>query len=229
MLSGCAAWRIGQSRALARASEPLQQQPATPALRLLIVGDSTGVGTGASAPQASLAGLIGAGHPRLAIDNRSRDGARLAALPAQLDGAAARYDIVLVQAGGNDVIAGTEAGELRATLDAVVRAAQQRVPDPARVLLMPAGNVGNAPFFFAPVSWLMTRRARVLHQEVRAAAQRHGATYVNLFKERDDDPFAQRRELNAADGLHPSDDGYRVWWDNLRSQSGIERWLLPAA
>ncbi|MGQ3004398.1 MAG: SGNH/GDSL hydrolase family protein, partial [Hydrogenophaga sp.] len=114
-----------------------------------------------------------------------------------------------------------------------VRADNERVAVHAhergtRVLLMPAGNVGNAPFFFPPASWLMTSRARSLHGFVREAATRHQAAYINLFKDKAKDPFAQQPELNAADGLHPSDAGYRVWFDELMAQGRLEPVLAPA-
>ena len=41
---------------------------------------------------------------------------------------------------------------------------------------MPAGNVGNAPFFFVPLSWWMTQRSRALHGLVQDSAARTGAT-----------------------------------------------------
>lgn len=224
VVSGCAAWRIGQSVALARASEPFAQAPAQPTRRLLVVGDSTAVGTGATVPAASLAGLIGAAHPMLLIENRARDGATFAEVARQLDGGE-RFDLVLVQAGGNDVIRLRPADALRDDVERVVVRASALAD---QVLLMPAGNVGNAPAFFAPLSWLMTARARELHAVVRAAADRHGATYVNLFKERADDPFARRPELNARDGLHPSDAGYRIWYDELVAQAGLANRLRPS-
>jgi lysophospholipase L1-like esterase len=216
--SGCAVWRISQSAELARQSEPYQQRPADATLRLLVVGDSTAVGTGASVPAASVAGLLGAQQPRLWIDNRGRDGARFSDLPAQLTASTGRFDIVLVQAGGNDVIRLSNAASLRSSVDAVARLAREKAP---LVLLLPSGNVGNAPFFVAPMSWWMTSRSRDLHAIVREAAQRHGAVYVDLFKERDDDPFVKDKALNARDGLHPSDAGYRVWRDELMAQSPL--------
>jgi lysophospholipase L1-like esterase len=221
--SGCAVWRISQSAELARQSEPYQQRPGAATLRLLVVGDSTAVGTGASAPASSLAGLLGAAQPRLWIENRGRDGARFADLPAQLNASGDGFDIVLVQAGGNDVIRLSDADSLRSSVDAVTRLAREKAP---LVLLMPSGNVGNAPFFFAPVSWWMTSRSGDLHAMVREAAQRHGAVYVNLFKERDDDPFVKDKALNARDGLHPSDGGYRVWRDELMAQSPLGALLV---
>lgn len=223
--SGCAVWRIGQARALAQRSEPLQQTPKETARRLLIVGDSTGVGTGASTPQTSLAGLLARAYPRLQIDNRARDGATFGDVVGQLDAVTGRYDLVLVQAGGNDVIRLRPMDHVQADIDRVAALARVRAD---QVLLMPAGNVGNAPFFFPPVSWLMTARARSMHGFVREAAARHQAVYVNLFKERENDPFAQQPALNAADGLHPSDAGYRVWFDELMAQGRLAPLLAPA-
>ena len=50
---------------------------------------------------------------------------------------------------------------------------------------------------------------------------RDDAVYVRLFKDRSTDPFVLRPELNASDGLHPSDAGYRVWWEALREQGRV--------
>jgi lysophospholipase L1-like esterase len=221
---GCTAWRIGEARELARQSTPLQHTPADATLRMLIVGDSTGVGTGASAPLASLAGLLARDYPRLWIENRARDGATFAGTAEQL----ARdesFDIVLVLAGGNDVIRLRAPDALRADIERTVVLARQRAEV---VVLMPAGNVGNAPFFLRPLSWEMTRRARLLHDLVREVAQRRKVTYVNLFHERDDDPFVQRPQLHARDGLHPSDAGYLEWYQILLLQADLAERLSAA-
>jgi len=94
--------------------------------------------------------------------------------------------------------------------------------------MMPSGNVGNAPFFFPPVSWLMTSRSRALHDYMATSAARSGFVYVNLFRERSNDPFVADRSLNASDGLHPSDSGYRNWWGELQRQAALTRLLAPA-
>ncbi len=225
--SGCATWRLGEARVLARSSQPLQQQPSRPALRMVVAGDSTAVGTGASAPQSSLAGLIAQDFPRLAIDNRARDGATLADTAAQIERTppTERFDLLLVMAGGNDVIRLRSEAALRADIDRVLTLARQRAD---HVVLMPAGNVGNAPFFPPPVAWAMTRRARMLHAVVAELAPQRGAAYVNLFRERDDDPFVRERGLHAADGLHPSDAGYRAWYEALLAQTDLRQRLAAA-
>jgi lysophospholipase L1-like esterase len=238
-VSGCAAWRFGQAAALARDSEPLQRTPSNPTLRLLIVGDSTGVGTGASSPRHSVAGRLAAEFPSLVIENRASDGARLSEVVEQLDRDGrfdrngrdgrddrdGRFDMVLVQAGGNDVIRLRGRAAMQDDVGRVVAAARKRAD---QVVLMPAGNVGNAEFFFPPVSWLMTARSRTLHGFFRDAAAGQSIVYVNLFQERADDPFVQEPGYYARDGLHPSDAGYRSWFEQLMQQADLPTRLAAA-
>lgn len=219
--TGCSLWRLDQARALARASEAYRQVGAPAGPRVLVVGDSTAVGTGASSAAASVVGLLGAHLPEATIDNRGRDGATFADVVDQLaavSAAAPRYDVALLLAGGNDVIRLRDMAAVRADIGRAIALARERA---ARVVVMPAGNVGNAPFFWPPLSWWMSARARALHTAVAGACAEHGAVYVDLFRDRKDDPFAQRPELNAPDGLHPSDAGYALWWRTLDEQAGL--------
>lgn len=218
-VAGCAAGRVQASRVLAAQALPFQAQPLQPAYRLLVVGDSTAVGTGASSPERSLVGQIGSQHPDWEIRNLARNGARFADLPAQLAAAGTGYDAVLVMAGGNDVIRMTSGPALRRHIDAALAAAQAHG---SRVVLMPSGNVGHAPFFGPPLSWWMSWRSQHLHAEVAAAARAAGARYVRLLLPRKQDPFVAAPErLHAADGLHPSDEGYAQWLESLRQQGGL--------
>lgn len=219
-LAGCMVQRIETSRNLARDAASFSIEPQHARARLLVIGDSTGVGTGASSPSGSLAGQLSKRSPTLAIDNMARNGARFADLLEQLDAAPGqRYDAILIMAGGNDVLQLTGESTLRADIDRVALRAKTMAP---LVVIMPAGNVGNAPFFFAPLDWLMTSRSKVLHAVVRDEAALRGLAYVNLYKARADDPFATEPErFNAPDGLHPSDDGYALWLAELLAQSPL--------
>jgi hypothetical protein len=69
----------------------------------------------------------------------------------------------------------------------------------------------------------MTSRSRALHDFVALGAARSGFVYVDLFRERSTDPFVADRSLNASDGFHPSDAGYRNWWAELQRQASLAR------
>lgn len=218
--SGCAFWRLGQSAELLERSRAFEARPGDVAVRLLVVGDSTAVGTGASEPAQSLPGLLSAAFPKLSIENRAVNGARYRQVIEQLQSSDTRFDAVLIMAGGNDVIRLTDIDDLRGQIDRAVGLAGQLADS---VILMPSGNVGNAPLFFAPLSWLMTSRSRELHRLIRNAATPPQVTYVDLFKAPENDPFVQQPSLNAADGLHPSSSGYRQWFGELQQQAELAR------
>ncbi|MDB5892186.1 MAG: family lipase [Polaromonas sp.] len=84
--------------------------------------------------------------------------------------------MVLILGGRNDVIRMTPVSELQTQVEQSLQLARQLADT---VIIMPAGNVGNCPFFFVPFSWLMTRRSRRLHGIARRAAASSGAIYVN--------------------------------------------------
>ncbi|SIT72917.1 Lysophospholipase L1 [Ectothiorhodosinus mongolicus] len=227
--AGCTAWRLGEAAQLSRSSVALQHHPENPTLRLLLVGDSTGVGTGADSPQGSVAGYLAADYPLLHIDNRARDGARFAQVVQQLaaqESAGQRYDLVLIMAGGNDVIRGTRAELLTRQIDTTLAIAGRLA---AEVVVLPPGNVGNAPFFFAPLRGVMTRRSENFHVLMETLTEQHSVGYVRLFLSREEDPFVTDVDLNAADGLHPSAAGYALWYQELLDQTQWRERLSPAA
>ena len=135
-------------------------------------------------------------------------------------------------AGGNDVVRLRGLRSMQTDVDHVAQRAR-RLADLA--VPMPAGNVGNAPFFFALVSWWMTLSSRRLHALVDEDASRHEALVVE--REHTDDPFVERPAPNAADGLHRSDAGYRVRFDELLAKGALsqrfaavvaaDRWVWP--
>ncbi|KRD27458.1 GDSL family lipase [Acidovorax sp. Root267] len=219
VLTACAPWRMWTAADLARDAQPYTAQPVEPVRRVLVVGDSTAVGTGASIPLESLPGRIGQDHPQWRIDNPAANGARYADVAAQLERASTGYDLVLVLAGGNDVIRLTALDTLRPQIEQVVTLARQKGQ---HVVLMPCGNVGHAPFFIPPVSWAMSRRSESLHTMVKGIAATRQVRYVRLLKPRNEDPFVARsKTLNAADGLHPSSAGYQEWYRELVAQGGL--------
>lgn len=207
--------RVQAGRAAAARAVPFERFRPGASRRILVVGDSTAVGVAVEDPRESVAGRLGEQFPDAHLENKGRSGARTRdVLNVLRDIRDARYDLVLIQAGGNDVLRFTPLDGLRADVDAVLSEAG-RLSD--RVILLTAGNIGLAPFFPRPVSWLYTWRTHQVRTIFRETAQRHGARYVDLFTSRRDDVFlTDPPRYYAPDFLHLRGEGYRVWYERVR-------------
>jgi lysophospholipase L1-like esterase len=157
-------------------------------------------------PAATSAGRAAEEFPHAAIVNRARLGARLADVPAQLDAAGAGYDLVLIAAGGNDVIRGTPARAIaRGLADAIARARAHG----ARVVVANSANVGAAPLFIWPLGALLNRRSLRARRVFARVCRAQRVSFVNFTWPPRRDPFRRdRARYFAADGLHPTADAY---------------------
>jgi lysophospholipase L1-like esterase len=211
--------------ALADRSEAFQQRVPNARKTLLVIGDSTAVGTGAERPEDSVAGRIGSSLPGMAIVNLAEDGAKTQELMAQLRAAPdASYDAVLIQVGGNDVLRFTGITELRKSATALLSAAKAKAP---YVAMMSSGDVGAAPAFLKPVDWVYSWRTRRVRSLFLELAARDAIDYVDLYDPSDDNPFYRHPDrYYAPDGLHPSAEGYRLWFEQLVKQSSIRAYLM---
>jgi len=217
---------LARGRDLAAASEPLSQTPSPARRSLLIVGDSTAVGTGAGEAGNSIAGRLARRFPDLHIDNLAEDGAVYSELPEQLEQAPRQsYDLVLVQAGGNDVLKFSSRKALAADIQRVFESAAALGE---RVAVLATGDVGTAPAIPWPLGGLFTARSRMLRDLVaERAAQRPAVHFVDLLADADSPgPFQREPErYYAGDGLHPSGAGYGLWYQKLSENLPLEYWL----
>lgn len=184
---------------------------------LLVVGDSTGVGVGAENPEDSVAGRlsgkIGAGY----VENLSVSGAVTADLEGQIAKASRdSYDYVLVQIGGNDIIqfrsvvrASANVGDALSTLSAKSK----------QIYVLSAGDVGATSLFPRPVRAFHSWYNLKYHAAFDEVSTRYGATYINLYALPGNDPFTREPAVYlAADGLHPSSEGYGYWFKRLERE-----------
>lgn len=201
-----AQWRrVGQARALLRQAGPVfVRVPAQARRRILVVGDSTGAGVGCSDVRDSIAGRVAADHPDAEVVNLCVAGARVADVLDTVRGLPAHdtFDLALVFAGGNDVLRWTRAAALQAGAAALLRELRARSP---RTVWAGVANVGLAPLFLPPFSWVLSARTRRVTCLLSACAREHGAEFVDFFRERATDPFsADPARYYAADRVHPS-------------------------
>lgn len=224
-LTAAAAWQAWQvregarqGRRLAARARAFECHPPAPGARVLL-GDSTAVGVGAPRPEDSLPGLLAQAHPGVQVVNRSANGARVADLPAQLAEAPGRFEVVLVLAGGNDVLRLTPHAALRDQAAALLQALQ---PVADRTVWLGSANIGGSPRLRGPLRWWMAwRTGRTMALLAREAA-RHGATFIDFFRPLREDLFARQAGLYfAADGVHPSAASYRHCFEVLQRHTPL--------
>ncbi len=226
---------------LAAGAAPVEQHPARVAVRVLLVGDSTGLGVGAAAAGETLAGLLAADYPSAQVTNLCRCGDTLGDMPeqlrsAELDAVARNgsgpisppfFDLVLLLAGGNDVFRHTPPDTLRRSAAALMHLLRRTG---RHVIWLGPANIGHAPVFLPPVSWWFAWRSRKAVHTFAAAAQQHGVDFIDFCWDRAEDLFAARPDRYFAnDQVHPSGSAYRVCYDMLRRRPHLGQAMLGAA
>jgi lysophospholipase L1-like esterase len=177
--------RNGRSSAASTWGRP----PALQFTRVLLMGDSTGLGVGAQTGQ-SLAALLAAKHPEGEVLNVCRSGARLGDIARQLQRlprSPVRWDLLLLHAGGTDVLRGTSPARMQREANALL---QQLVPLARYVVWLGPPNIGSLPTFVPPFSWLLSRRSAHANELFKRCAEHFGVHYIDFHMPRGQEVFA---------------------------------------
>jgi lysophospholipase L1-like esterase len=182
---------------------------------VLVLGDSTAVGIGAGRPEESVAGRVQRFLEADSVENYGVSGAVTSDLKEQRKNATLpTYRLILIQIGGNDIMRFKPANRAGEELRAAIR----NLPDAERVVIISAGDVGGATLFPWPVRPFHTRLNNEYHETFAKVAAEEGVTYVNFGNSPATKQINERPEIYlAADGLHPSSEGYRLWFEEIQS------------
>lgn len=202
------------NKAVAHKTTPYSSENQT-GKKILIVGDSTGVGTGAKDPKDTISGRLSVEYPHSHIMNLSSNGAVTADVLKQLEQVKdQRFDMIMIFTGGNDVWHFTRLKKLKDDLSSILQLAKQMSDQ--RVLLLLYNNIGSAPIFSKPVQMVLKRRGVKVQRDFRAVAHENGVPCIELFSNDTENPFLRDPSIYfASDGIHPSSEGYRIWYNRL--------------
>lgn len=205
---------VNVSRTLIAESIPFVLESADNSKTMLVLGDSTAAGVGASSADTSLPALvahkIGATH----VENYAFSGALVSDIPAELTKAKlSKYDLILVQVGANDIIRFHSADKSATLLASELHA----LPQHQKLIVIVAGNVGGA----SAIPWFLkgyyTRLTLSYHASFAKAITEIGGTYVDLFTDPHQDPIVLEPEKYLArDDFHPSSLGYVLWFEKMK-------------
>jgi len=179
-----------------------------PALRLLIIGDSSAVGLGVSHQRDALLGqtkaLLSEAYTvtyKLQAQSGARTGDVLNWLQTMPDG---RYDYVVTALGVNDV---TKLVTMRRFLHnqmALVDGLRARF-GARRILVTGLPPVGQFPLLPQPLRWILGRQAARFDRHLRALVDaREDCSFVTI-------DMALNETNMAADGFHPGPRVYAAW------------------
>ncbi|MEO6115298.1 MAG: SGNH/GDSL hydrolase family protein [Pseudolysinimonas sp.] len=177
-------------------------------LRLLVVGDSTAVGTGVSKLDDALPGQLGrllasgvAADGGVAWRAVGRNGATAAEVLAEFSTAAvaAHFDLAVVMVGWNDALRLRAGGEFSRSLGSLLDRLHAASPDARLVVVAPPlfGRFASLP---NPLRWALGRQARGLARRGARVARAHSAALAPGFD----------GGSVASDQFHPDANGYRI-------------------
>jgi lysophospholipase L1-like esterase len=91
---------------------------------------------------------------------------------------------------------------------------------------MPGHNFSVAPFFLRPISRVVMWHATRVHPLIKRLAAELDVIFVDLFREPHEDPFVKEpHRYYCPDGLHPSAEGYALWFAALVAHVPLTRFL----
>jgi len=159
-----------------------------PAARVLVVGDSSALGTGANAPSHSVAGRLAAAHPSWAIGNLACNGSRTSDVARMLARMARRlgrrrtgpyYDAVVIHLGGDDALRPARLGSSSVSLVLALAAANELA---RYALLVTGGSLALMTTLPPPWSWFVGRRGRPGRDLFQAIAWEAGVECIEPYR-----------------------------------------------
>jgi lysophospholipase L1-like esterase len=216
-------WRgVQRARAFAAQGRRYERRLASKGLAVLILGDSTGVGVGANLPEESIAGLLAADFPEADVVNISESGARIVDAVAQAkkcNAAAMHFDVAILHIGGNDIVRATPTDKLAESCEELLTELERLAH---RTVWLGPPNLGIAPLFPAPYSWVLAARSRAAAAVFAQGAARHRVSFIDFSAPAHAGYFKGRRRRHfAADGFHPNSSSYRYGYAAARQAMGL--------
>jgi len=180
--------------------------------RILLLGDSTGYGTGADSVEETLAGRFAHDFPYVEVNNYAVNGSITNNVIKQLDRIHDRnYNLTIISTGGNDTWRLTDPKHVERDLRIVVEKAKAITGN--NVVLIIYNNIASGPVFPLFVRHFILRRTETINEIFIRVGNEYGIEAVPIFLRDEKCPA----DFFSRDGLHPSSEGYRIMYIRLWS------------
>ncbi|WP_395103512.1 SGNH/GDSL hydrolase family protein [Actinomadura sp. SCN-SB] len=187
-----------------------------PLVRLLVIGESTAAGVGASDHTEALPGFLSGclrelHHCGVTWSVAGKNGATARRVFREVVPSLNGFnpDIVVITIGINDLMHRRPLRSWSLDLTALVAALRGRY-EKAQVILAGMPPVHRFPALPQPLRTVMGGRAKSMDRIMQEVARAYGAVHVPMDADMAADP-----RMFASDGFHPSPVGYRAWAEDL--------------
>lgn len=184
---------------------------------ILVLGDSTAVGVGASTSTDSIPAKLASYLGATFVENHAVSGSLVLDIPAQislmqLD----HYDTIILQIGANDIVRFHGIEKIEKQLEPILTTLSKKA---YRVIFISAGNLGGAPIIPPPLRPFYTRLNLRYHEHFEILAKKYKVHYINMYQDPKNDPFVKEPTIYfAEDSFHPSSRGYEIWFKLIMNQ-----------
>ncbi len=205
-----------KSKSLVEVSAPFEYVNDKSAQKILVLGDSTAVGTGVTHASLSTAGRLSTSYPEADVRNFAQNGMRLEGLSSLVNDikADARFSLVLVQIGANDIIRLTSLKDIESYTENILARLSKHSNN---VIILHSGNIGRAPFFPLFVRPLLSRRSLQVREIYKKVSSTYGVEYVDLIQSKTEALLNENpSKYYAEDYLHLSDEGHGLWFSEIQ-------------
>ena len=138
---------------------------------------------------------------------------------ARCNEAGLHFDVAVLHVGGNDIVRATAAEKMAEDCERLMRELGRLAH---RTVWLGPPNLGLAPLFPPPYSWLMAARSRAASAVFAQSAARHGVSFVDFSAPAHAVHFKRgRRRHFASDGFHPNSSSYRYGYAIARQAMGL--------
>ncbi len=178
--------------------------------KILVLGDSTGYGTGADKVEDTLLGRFAHDFPDVEVNNYAVNGSVTNNLIPQLGKVEnKKYNLTIISSGGNDTWKFTNLRHVERDLRIAIGKAQEITGN--NIVLIIYNNNDSGPVFPFLVRYFILKRTKQINEIYMKVAQEFGIQAVPVFLPGERCPA----NFFSRDGLHPSSEGYRIMYIRL--------------
>lgn len=205
-------------RAQTATTLPFERRLPEAELKFLVIGDSSAVGVGAEPQTGSIAGRLATDFPTADVKNLAISGSKVKDAIAQLESlpTEARYDLIVIQIGGNDIVRMTANADLERDFPTVLKLAKQHSD---HVVQLTSGNVGTSKLLPFGTRWWFSIKTKQVRKIFMGINAEQGTHYIDLYRRLAVDPYAKDpKKYYSPDFFHPSADGYGEWYSFVKPE-----------